>query len=84
MVIAWRREDNHPLLHALIEATQTAIRTVIPRKSSNQPVVRRTESAVTTIRFWTIATDGQEQAYLMTGTDEGGNDFTRRGSLTKN
>lgn len=40
-------------------------------------------AAVATIRFWTIATDGQEQAYLMTGTDEGGSSFTRRGSLTK-
>jgi hypothetical protein len=41
-------------------------------------------SAVITIRFWTIATDGRQQAYLMTGTDERGNSFTRRGSLTEN
>jgi hypothetical protein len=42
-----------------------------------------TSNAIT-IRSWTIATNGNQQATVMTGTDEHGGNFTLSGSLTKN
>lgn len=42
-------------------------------------------STAITIRFWTIATDGRQQASVMTGTDERGDSFALNvGSLSKN
>lgn len=42
-------------------------------------------STAITIRSWTIATDGTQQASVMTGTDErGGNFALSGGSLSKN
>jgi hypothetical protein len=44
----------------------------------------RASSAAITIRYWTIASDGQRQSVLITGTDERGGDFVLNpGSLTR-
>lgn len=48
-----------------------------------QTCTRPTSTAIT-IRFWTIASNGRQQATTMTGTDESGGNFVlSAGSLTK-